>query len=226
MIKTSTRHAFTLIELLFSITIMGLVLLSLPPLFSSTSKNIQEILKTEALTMAFTRNTNINSYFWDDRSYDYKYDSFILDTQGDSELQRYPNLSSQRRRTANKRKFYAIVTYSTIPANLGPDSGENNLDDYDDMDDFDNFVQIVNKQKGDYVIDFKLNSHIYYIDDSADYSQQTITLTITPTPINKSTNVKMVETNVTTHDDKPILILRHFACNLGQARPLEEKSYQ
>lgn len=226
--KAPFQGAFTLIELIISITIMGIVLLSLPPLFSSTSENIEEVLKAEALNMGYTRNENIISYYWDEHSYDKNEKrNFILDTQGDSELDRYPNSLSVYRRTAapytGRRKFFPNVTNTTFYNQLGTDTNESDITKYDDIDDFDGYTQIIHKNRGDYVIDFQLTSHIYYIDDATDYSQQIVSITITPTAINRSSSIKMIETKADVGGDT-IMVLRNFTCNIGQTS-LETKSY-
>ncbi len=226
--KAPQRGAFTLIELIISITILAIVLLSLPPLFSSTSQNIEEVLKAEALNMAYTRNENIISYYWDEHSYDKNEKrNFILDTQGDRELDRYPNTSSVYRRTAapypGRRKFFPNVTNATLYNKLGTDTNESDITKYDDIDDFNNYTQIVHKNRGDYVIDFQLISQVYYVDDSTDYSQQVVSITITPTAMNRSTSIKMVETKADVGGNT-IMVLRNFLCNIGETS-LETKTY-
>ncbi len=223
------HRGFTLIELIFSLFVISIVLLTLPNLFTQSTKAIEEIIKSEAVNEALTQNLNIFSYFWDENSVDENNISFILDTQGDSELARYPDSSSRYRRTYNPypyhRIFFANKTDATSPSNLGAESGETSADDYEDVDDFNNVTNMIVKQYEDYIIDRNLSHRVYYIDDSADYSQETISLTIKPLPKNRTTNIKMIETRV--QDPKSnqlIVVLRSFCCNVGMSS-IERKSF-
>lgn len=232
-LKAPHKGAFTLIELLFSIVVMGLILLSLPPLFSTTSQNINEILKAQAVNLAYTRNQNVLTYFWDENSFDENDNNttYILDTSGDNELARFPATSDYRKTAIRNgklvhRKFfpYSSARSATSPPSLGSDSGENTQYQYDDIDDFHNFRQIVTKSAGDYLINMTINTKVYYINDATNYALPIVTLSITPTPINSTSSIKMIETNVSINNET-ILLMRNFACNIGQTS-LATKKYQ
>jgi type II secretory pathway pseudopilin PulG len=214
------RAAFSLIELIFAIVVLSVAFLALPQLFWSTSAQIEEIAKDEATFYGIKTLQNVYRYYWDDKSEkDGAY--YILDTtNGDSELNRFAPIDPNHRKgtfsfgsKAGQRRFYAAVTYASNT--LGTESGE---PPYNDIDDF-NGMSFTNPSA---LVDTVSNIKVYYISDRADYARNSLSVTLSPAPVAASTNIKMIEVNMTDISNNPLLLYRMFVCNVG-ARPIERR---
>jgi len=219
-VQVSHRRAFSLLELIVSIVVLGIALLAMPMVLRTTTEMVPEILKVEAVNQAYILNRNIATYFWDENDPDDHNISHLLDTNGvdDDEFDRYPDATSiyRRGRFANGRRFFDNPTYPTRKADLGPESDEDDIAKYDDIDDFHNFSYTVSKQQGDYLLDMKVVSKIFYIDDEADYTQRKIALSFNPSASSKDfTNVKMIEVSVYDQDDQLVLRMYSWVQNIG-----------
>jgi len=64
------RYAFTLIELIFAIVIIGITVISLPMMTQVTSKGIDESIVQEAIFAAATELNEAVTRHWDDNSFD------------------------------------------------------------------------------------------------------------------------------------------------------------
>ena len=62
------KSAFSMIELIFAIVIIGVSVISLPMMTQATSKAIEENLVQEAVFAASTELNQIVSYYWDEKS--------------------------------------------------------------------------------------------------------------------------------------------------------------
>ena len=65
-----SKSAFSMIELIFAIVIIGVSVISLPMMTQVTSKAIEENLVQEAVFAASTELNQIVSYYWDENSVD------------------------------------------------------------------------------------------------------------------------------------------------------------
>lgn len=215
------RKGFTFIELVVAIVVIGIALMSVPLLLSQASKSDEFSLNQEAILAGATKIGNILTFPWDDKLVSSLSVKHILDvTNGDSELDRYPDNNSSRRignfKANFRRKFDANITYAS--ATLG-NSTDTNTTAYNDIDDFNNVTQSISSGGvGDYIKDFNLTTIVKYIDDNATYSSSpTLNLgdisTASATP---STNLKMVEVTVKdTTNNEVITTLRAFSANIG-----------
>jgi len=64
------RYAFTLIELIFAIVIIGITVISLPMMSQVTSKGIDESIVQEAIFAAATELNEATTHHWDENSFD------------------------------------------------------------------------------------------------------------------------------------------------------------
>jgi len=222
------RNAFGLIELLFAIIVMSVAMLAIPPILEQTTSNINEILKQEAIFQAYRTIYTIETYKWDEKTTLEGSTStgvinipHILDTtNGDTELNRTNPASVVRQGNFNvftRRTFFPSPTYASTT--LGLDAGETQKDD---IDDFNGNIDIINKSTGNFVIDMRIRQNIYYISDNTNYSANNINININATPATASTNIKMIDINVTDASGGAILVMRGFTCNIGAA-PLLKK---
>ena len=212
------RQAFGMIELIFAIVIIGIALLAIPPVLMQTTSSIEEIVKQEAIFQGYRTIGVIHTYKWDDRSVigdDTNY-SHILDvTNGDDELNRTSSSSIVRvgNFNSNRRVFFNTTRYASTT--LGMEAGET---DKDDFDDFNGNTDTITTTPGEFILTFDINQKVFYIADTADYNTTTLNITIPVTPAAASTNIKMVELNIT-QDNKSIIVLRSFSCNIAEPIP-------
>ncbi len=215
------RKGFTIIELIVAIVVIGIALMSVPLLLSQASKSDEFSLNQEAVLAGSTKIGDILTYPWDDKLVSETNVKHILDvTNGDSELDRYPDNNHTRRignfKTNYRRKFDANITYAS--ATLGR-AGDTNTTAYNDIDDFNGNSEIINGGgTGDYLMDLNLTTKVFYISDDANYSSSPTlnfgdlnTSLATPT-----TNIKMIEVKVVNKaNNQTITTLRAFSANIG-----------
>ncbi|MFT7860824.1 MAG: type II secretion system protein [Sulfurimonas sp.] len=89
------RTAFTMIELIFAIVIMGIAVVSLPVMTQTTDKNVEASIVQEAIFASETILNEAMAYYWDENS---QYDE---STSGD--LSRVINTAGCIAGTPNKR---------------------------------------------------------------------------------------------------------------------------
>jgi prepilin-type N-terminal cleavage/methylation domain-containing protein len=128
------RLAFTLIELIFAIVIIGIAALSLPMMSQVVSSGSEKSLTQEAIFIAFTEITKVTSSAWDENSRigndDYEHIIFANTTERDSNLSK---------RSGNVNILYNTDLNRTIlPSALGFDANDNNgtANREDDIDDY------------------------------------------------------------------------------------------
>lgn len=221
------RSGFSLVELVLSIVVIAISLMTVPLMLSQGAKSNQFALMQESILAARTKMGNILSFKWDENATDSNGSVVrVLDvTGGDSQLDR--NITKVNRRIGHivedRRRR---MTDTTVLASLGIEVAGV----FDDIDDFDGDSAIVAatgatgvKGKFDYLDnDLNLTTSVVYISDDANYSQQSITFdfNVSDTSV-QSTNIKMVELNATsTNSDFPF-VFRIFSSNIGQSKLYE-----
>ena len=217
---SKTRGGFTFIELVVAIVVIAIALMSVPLLLSQASKSDEFSINQEAILAGATKIGNILTYPWDDKLVGSLTVKHILDvTNGDSELDRYPNNASTRRignfKADFRRKFDTNQTFASAVLGL---TGDTNTTAYNDIDDFNGITEsITGGGVGDYLKDFNLTTTVKYIDDNATYSSSpTLTMSIDTTAATASTNLKMVEVKVVdTTNNEHITTFRAFSANIG-----------
>ena len=217
------RKGFWLLELIFAIVVMAIAMLSIPTVLSQTTAGIETTLKQEAIFYGSRTMGSLLTYRWDENSIKGDPDkniSHILDvSNGDSHFDRNTSITPSRFRTGNfnlkaVRTFFNTTTNAT--STLGNESGES---EKDDIDDFNNDTDIITAQKGDFVLNMKIHKKIYYIADTPTYSNGRVRFSFSSTSASPTTNVKMIELNVTDDKDNTILLIRTITCNVGEPTP-------
>lgn len=218
----------SMIELVFSIVIMGIVVASLPTILLQTQNNNAFAMQQETITAGRTKLGDILTYQWDENSYDVNQSSIsmVLDTTlaaTDDELER----NSTVRRLGHvfsdsRRKFFN--------ANTAPTGAVDGLDDVDDFDGTSEELTIAPADEVaitgglDYLFDVNISTRVEYITDAADYSQQTIDdFFFTNANIVGSSNVKMVE--ITVNGGPTPVTLRAYTFNIGGNQILPPRTY-
>ena len=207
------KKAFTLIELVVAIVVIGIAMMSVPLLLSQASKSNEFNINQEAILAGVTKISSILTYPWNETNSSGILQVFDV-TNGDSNLSRYPDNNSTRRighfKEKYRRKFYDNITEAN--STLGHDKGN----EFDDIDDFNGeHFSVQNGGTGDYLKELNLSVGVYYISDNANYSQNPLNFPLSISSTVPTTNIKMVEVNVTDKDHHLITTLKAFSTNIG-----------
>jgi len=213
------RKAATMIELVFTIVILGIAMVTIPTMLSNISKINELSINQEAILAGSTAIGNILTYKWDEKTTDLNVTfSPILDvTHGDNELDRILNTTKRKGsfKGVGRRKFYNQIIYAS--STLGSD--------FSDMDDIDDFIGVksltLNSGNVDYILDIEIATNVIYISDINDYNKKNINFVFQTSPHISSTNIKMIEVEVKDKDsNQTIAIYRSFASNIGESKLL------
>lgn len=220
------RRAATMIELIVTIVVMGITMAAIPIVLSQSMKSDEFSINQEAILAGATKIGNILTYEWDEKNSEETDLKHVLDvTNGDDELDRYPDNNSSYRighfRGTDRRKFFNTqTTASTIGVD---DTNEStNPDDIDDFDNRSDTLYINSQADSDYVKDFTLTTYVKYIPDSSNYSLSNISFDLPKdSNITGSTNIKMVEVIIKDNMNNQIIAtFRSYATNIGSTKLL------
>ncbi|MDR2342848.1 MAG: prepilin-type N-terminal cleavage/methylation domain-containing protein [Campylobacteraceae bacterium] len=225
-----TKKAFSLIELVISIVIIGIVSMSFPLILRQTSNNVAFAMQQEAILEAKTYMGTILSYPWDQNSLfidNGNYKGIVLDIDTGDNLLRASNglrpghIVGDLRR---KMQIDSINTTITICKN------DINCIDKPSINQFNNSMQnlsvvIDGDQKNmDSILRLTLRSTINYVNDSLNPSNTTynndsnISFKFGQTVTNP-TNIKsiLVSANNATRDGPEVeIVLRAYSSNIGE----------
>jgi len=222
------RSGFSLVELVLSIVVIAIALMTVPLMLGQSAQSNQFSLVQESIMAARTKVGNIISFRWDNNSSEANSSvTRAVDVRGgDSDLNR-TGASSLRRKGHTVRDMRRRMTDSPVFATIGHD-------DFDDIDDFDGNVSVIAltgsgvEGKFDYLDkDLNLTTQVMYISDDANYSATTINFDFNASTGHKndanSTNIKMIELTVRSSNKKDLpFVFRTFSSNIGQSK-LDEK---
>jgi len=233
------RRGISLIELVLAIVVIAISVMSVPMMLQQGAKSDNFSMMQEAILAARTKMGNVLSYQWDDNARDGNNTEGRLRAldvaNGDGQLDRN-NTYYDERRIGHvfgdlRRKMMASVTYpsGSVDANIS------------DLNDFDGLSSSLAGSGAstptdtyDYLDrDLNLTTHVYYISDALvagnDYNQTVINFVFDPstkttvtTPLLSSTNIKMIELDVSSENYQNFLF-RAFSCNLGEVDLLEKE---
>jgi len=233
MSNMTLRPAIAMIELIFSIVIMGIVMLSAPILISTASKSTSVALQQEGINEAAARINMILTYDWDENNVNVpciNAPSILVTTNGDPALSQ--RVGASRRigvnpstRPTTTHTFYCLGTEYNASSTLGLET----VGTYNDIDDFDGDTQLktitglgAGAEIGvDYIEQstVKITSAVAYSDDSATYTDKTITDFNPGTAAAATTNIKSIAVTLTSTNSAEELQkeikLQAFSCNLG-----------
>jgi len=224
MYLRSLRPAIAMIELIFSIVIMGIVMMSAPLLISTATQSTYVALQQEGINEAASRVNMIMGYAWDENNTDDRYLSPILHvTSGSTDLDMAGTISARRAGTPMQSQRTFILSDANNSnfnaSTLGSDGG-----DMDDIDDFIGNISLTEIETAavDYVekTTVNINTAVTYVSDSVTggYSQSIITYTPF-TAGSATTNVKSITVTLTsttgTDELEKTIILRAFSSNIG-----------
>jgi len=207
--------AFTLFEVLVSIIILGIVMATFPFIFQTMTSANKQVLKEEVFFQEFTVLTLINARYFDENNT--VGENFYKDlnaTGGDSELyNNYSSLYAGKTSRIGKSDFNNNLlrsgsTDTTSP--IGLDAGENTADvsTYDDIDDFNGYSETF--------LSHTIHVNVKYISDSADYSDDNITLTMNYASTVSNTNIKLITVWCKVGDTN--MTLKYPTSNIGASK--------
>lgn len=233
------RKGIAMIELIFSIVVIGITLLSIPNLLSTSSSSSLAILQQEGIAMAASHTNALMTYAWDEKNTNtlglYMSNKLHVGSAGDDLLDQagIPTLTYFANR---KRTFDGILANASA---IGDDTNATLVDTEDDVDDFNGIDKSTikatiggatsNAYDGEYIdINVTQATTVRYAADDATYDSLNGVFTFTDpfvaaVPANE-TNIKTITTLLTSNaldaelQEKQIA-LKAFMCNIGAASP-------
>ena len=209
--------SFTLIEILISLIVIGIVATSFPIILQTTVNSGKNIAREEIFYQEFSLLTLINSFYFDENNTvgDNYYKE--LNASGDEELfiKKYSNSEYNRigKHQMNNNDLRS-GTNSTV-SHIGVDSGEieGNDSTYDDIDDYNGFNETLENFGR-----LTLSVYVKYIDDNADYNKTEFNFTFDYNDINHTSNIKLITINV--KEGKNEINLSYPSMNIGASKYL------
>ncbi|MCD8477910.1 MAG: hypothetical protein LRY68_08460 [Sulfurospirillum sp.] len=225
------RLAMSMIELVISIVVMGIVVMSLPLILTQVQNNNAFALQQESILAAQTTAGSISTYAWDKDSFDATNPKlnrlFVLDVPaGDDDFNR-SNGTTQRRGHIGedgRRKFHSVITNANNINNA-------NLDSVDIFHNKDTDINTSTEDAKtlDYILDSNLilSSTLHFIGDDANYNSDTINNFIFDNVgqgQNNPSNIKMIK--ITAKDGNKVLFnLYTYTFNIGESI-IQSRPYQ
>ena len=208
------RKAFTLIELIFAIIIMGITVVSVPVLMSSNTKGFDATIIQEAIFAASAELNQVLSYRWDENSIDKNIDpnesglANVIETGDCSTTTRLRPGHIQQ--PLHRRCIDNNTTTPTLEAYFGLDNNETNAtaDDIDDINQ--NSKEMFIDSSGATATGTKSGyKHAYQ-------SDLNITYKAIGTVSKASQNAKYIEIIVTNDSGDVVTKLRSYTLNIGE----------
>ena len=227
------RKAIAMIELIFSIVIMGIVLMSAPMLISTSTKSAYVGLQQESIATAASQIGMILTRHWDEGNTGTG-TAPVLTTNGHLELN--TNGTTGRRAgtplLSSERGFFLSSGGTLAASDVANFTTENDLDDIDDFHGQVSTLTVYNSEEaetttGNYIDkDISIQTTVSYISDtptSGSYLGTSATVTLDD-PFNnaavgtssiKLINVSLTSTNTAVELNSKNIILNAFSCNIG-----------
>ncbi len=216
----SSRFAFTLLELVVTIVVLGFIASAIPTLLISDQKSRDFSLVQEAIYASSAKMSQILSYKWDEASNENNNsisNAKVLDINtGNAALWR----ASGKFRVGHfqetgRRSLFNDETNATTVANLGPDA------DMDDIDDALTAAQnlLSGAASGDgYKDSYTIDVNVNYILDDANYSQTTINNFEFENITNANpTNIKRLGITIKDSTGETLFNLTTYSSNIGES---------
>ncbi len=210
--------AFSMIELVVSIVVIGIAMMTLPLMLTTIEENNSFAVQQEAILMARTHIGDIVTYSWDENSTNSSFDVAVLDTDS-SYYKREENTTRRvgHVKADKRRKFFTHETSSTAIGQEG--SAFNDIDDFDDKNG--TFQGTINS-----IFGYKISEDDMTISASVRYVLDTNTtpfdFNISSRPIG-TTNIKMIEVSLKDTLLEGNITLRAFSSNIGANQLLRRK---
>jgi len=218
--------AFTLLEILISIIILGIIAVMFPIVFETTTDSNKLVLKEEIFFEEFSILSLITQRYFDENNT--KGNNFYKSLNainGDSELlNNYSSTYAGKNSRIGKVSFNNNElrsgdnnTTSLISSLNNRDIGENNdPSTWDDIDDFNGYEKVF--------LGHKIKVNVKYIDDKANYFDENVTFKFNYNSNKNNTNIKLITIYSKIGDMN--ITLRYPTSNIGASKflSLEEVS--
>jgi len=189
--KSQKRYSFTLLEVIVSLIVIGIVATSFPFILQSTLTSSKTSLKEETFLQEFSLLSLIAQlYFDENNTVDDNYYKDLNATQGDSELFIIKYSDDEYNRIGKHQidnNDFRSGSNLTV-SHIGTDSGEDSEDKYDDIDDYNGFEENLTSLGR-----VTLKVEVKYIKDEADYAKNDFNFSFDykSTPLNS--NIKLIK---------------------------------
>lgn len=219
MKSPKTSKSFSLIEILVSLVVIGIVATGLPMILQTTVVSVKNTAREEIFYQEYSLLQLINTmYFDENNTNDDNYYKELNATQGDDELfiNKYSNNEYNRlgKHQMDNNEFRS-GSNSTV-SHIGVDAGEveGNDSTYDDVDDYNDYNTTVTTNLGNLVLRVK----VAYIPDDTNYSSDYINFNFSNTGVNHNSNIKLITVYVQEGDNE--INLSYPSTNIGASKYL------
>jgi hypothetical protein len=236
------KKGIAMIELIFSIVIMGIVLSSAPMLVSQSTSSSLVAFQQESIAIVSSHINTLSTYAWDEENTNLKSPNSLLNVaSGNTELLQQDGTTKRGSAyaltfAANRLRRYSDVNISLAVDAVGTLGADGNLTVIDTDDDIDDFIVnplvLINDgtgnqaNQGEYMdSDITIATTVTYgFDQASSYTNVTGVFAFSQPFTNNGIaedNIKLITVTLTTNEaslsDKNIA-LRAFMCNIGAAR--------
>ncbi|MDR1285460.1 MAG: prepilin-type N-terminal cleavage/methylation domain-containing protein [Campylobacteraceae bacterium] len=225
------RKAFSLIELVISIVVVGIVSVSFPLILSQTSTNIAFAIQQEAILETKTYMGTILSYQWDSNSMftDAEGTRIIVlnvpsgnenlkgDVVGGTLALRPGHILGDSRRKMGVNN----VTNATVAPCASPSlCDEPSIDNFNNANAVQNLIVADGTKNIDSIMRLTLTPNIEYVSDTPDggnYNDDSISFKFNRAAVVGTTNIKKITITTTSADDDEMeIVLRAYSSNIGE----------
>ena len=211
--------SFTLIEVLVSLIVIGIVATSFPLILQTTVSSTKSTSREEIFYQEFSMVNLVNSLYFDENNTNNdNYYKELNATRGDDELFiiKYSNNEYNRKGKHQMDNNNFRSGSNLTVSHIGVDSGEVEGDDstYDDIDDYNDYNETITTNLGDLLL--KVN--VKYIDDNANYSKNDFNFTLNENGSNHNSNIKLITVSV--KEGKNEINLSYPSMNIGASKYL------
>ncbi|QCT94892.1 type II secretion system protein [Caminibacter mediatlanticus TB-2] len=221
--KNQRRYkAFSLIELLVAIVILGIIMTTIPLFLQTLVSSSKVTNKEEVFFSQFSLLSLINTrYFDENNTKGFNFYKDLNATGGDSELlnnysSNFAGKTSRLGKTQIENNLYRSGSKDSV-SNIGIDLGEinNSTITYDDIDDFNGYGEHIayGVQSGGYDI----NVSVKYLSDDTNYSNNDINFDFNFSSVANLTNIKLIKLTTKLKDGTTI-VLTYPTCNIGASK--------
>lgn len=209
--KNLKKSSFTLIELVFSIVIFGIVSTAIPMLLTTVSTSYSETVKQESFYNSFSLISLVNIASWDENNLDDEnnYYRVLTSSSGDAALLCTSRTAKVSQFDNGSGRICAVDSNSTTA--IGENTGESVITNYDDIDDFNALSRSDFNFTG-----YDLNITVKYISDTANYGNSVVNYTLDTISTPANSNIKLISVNVIEDDSNEVIaVLNYFSSNTG-----------
>ena len=220
------RPAFTLIELIIAIVVLGIVFISIPFILLNNARSLEQNLLQEAVLLTTTKMGQILSYPWDENS-------SVAATLAKTEVVEVSVTDAALLRSTEDFRvghFQEALHRKMTPNALqrAASNIKSDANDLDDIDDFDSNASTVAGTAGavGYKSDYSLQPSVRYVSDSLNapstYGSTSIDMTFTNETTEAGTTTAATSTNIkrivvtTSKDGNPVITLHAYSSNIGE----------